>query len=524
MKNKKHEHSLLIIDDEEFNIAILSDILRDDYDINVLKNGKDAVRVAIQHMPSLILLDIIMEGIDGFEVLGQLRENNDTKDIPVIFISQLTNPGDEAKGLALGAADYIIKPFSPIVVKLRVQNKIKMMRQMRMIMDKELSERSVRIKSDFLSRMNHEMRTPMNTIIGMVNIAKRTGDYTKKADCIDKIDSESRYLLRLIDDMLDIDAIERGALYLNSNAFFTEALIRSIVDSAQTSFDDKGQNFNYSCDAAVPNKLVGDEKRLSQILSHLLSNANKFTPRQGSIQLKINSLGENNGMHTLLFEVQDNGIGMSDELKGHIFTPFDQSRDEVFRMYGGAGLGLALSKHLIEMMNGKIMVESQIGKGTVMSFTVRLGMSHDAIASKDEIQSDEIKTDAKANFEGKKALMVEDEEMSRTLIQAALRGTGLAIDIAQDGKQGLEMFGSTPDEYDIILMDMVMPVMDGWEATRRIRAMRIPQAASIPILAVTARSYPEDIKNCFESGMNDCIAKPLDVGKLISKIGKLLAQ
>ena len=371
MSDKSKEYSILIVDDLELNIAALSDILKNDYTLYVTKNGHEAVACAEKFLPTVIVLDIVMEGMDGYEVLTRLKQNEKTKDIPVIFATVLMRDEDEAKGLALGAADYIVKPFSPHIVRLRVQNQIKIVRQLHLIMENEVNERLTRARSDFLSRMSQEMRTPMNTIIGHAAVAKRTSDEGVRDECIEQIDDESRYLLRILNDVHDIDAIERGALELAATAFCPAELMKSAAEAMRPNFDEKDQTLTYICDPKLPDKVLGDPKRINQVVYHLLSNANIFTPRQGTIQLKMVTLGCEDDIHTLKIEVIDNGIGISREHKKRLFSPFEQADDSMSRSYRGAGLGLALSKHIVELMGGKIWIESQVGRGTIATFTLR---------------------------------------------------------------------------------------------------------------------------------------------------------
>jgi len=509
--SETRKNSVLIVDDENSNIISLTHILGSEYTVFTVKNGQTALKVAEKQQPDVILLDIIMPEMDGYDVIAALKSSETTKNIPVIFITGLSNAIDEEKGLSLGAADYIGKPFSPAIVKLRVLNQINQINLTRLIVEKETAEKTSRQRSEFLSRMSHEMRTPMNAITGMTNLARNTSSEEKRDDMLEKINSASGQLLKLIDDVLDMSDIEDGKLRLECSEFSFAVMIRDILNNANPDVKKKQQSLAADIDPSIPDTLMGDERRLTQIIMNLLSNAIKFSPEQGLIQINafVNEVDADS--LTLQIEVIDNGIGMSPEQLEKLFIPFEQADGGIDRKFGGAGLGLAIARYIVDLMGGEIWVESEPGKGSSFIFTV-----------KTQVKALETKDEALVSLDGKKLLLVEDVEINREIVLAILEDTGLEIVCVENGQEAVEAFSSDPDQYDIILMDINMPVMNGVEATRRIRALDAPKGAQVPIIAMTANVLMSEVETYLADGMNDHIGKPVDFDKLLSKLNKYL--
>ena len=502
---KTNKRSVLIADDDKANLITLTHILSPEYIIHAAKNGQDAIELANRHLPDVILLDILMPGMDGYEVLSLLKNKKETCDIPVIFITGLAAAEDEEKGLSLGAADYISKPLKPAIVRLRVQNQIQILNQINMIKQSAIVENSPhyiiylridgtvsyvnpatlnmtghtlpdimagglelifnelttldikekhipntlqngldkfeihikrkdneirtlfvtsfvtdnndigaiaqditekraledalrkktneaenalleaqaanRAKSEFLARMSHEMRTPMNAIMGMVQISKISKDPVKKENYLEEIDRSSRKLLALIDDVLDVSGMEYGSFKLVNSAFDTNAMFRDALHEVSYAASIKQQELITRIDSSIPDSLIGDKKRLKQVIVSLLANAVKFTPEQGEIRFSAFIVNEDSAQYnaqksgeiiTLQVEVADNGIGMSKEQQKELFRIFEQVDGGFARKYGGIGLGLALSARIIEMMGGRIWVESELDKGSKFIFTCKL--------------------------------------------------------------------------------------------------------------------------------------------------------
>jgi signal transduction histidine kinase/CheY-like chemotaxis protein len=391
---------------------------------------------------------------------------------------------------------------------------------------KEAAESANRAKSEFLSNMSHEMRTPMNAIIGMTAIAKGAADIGKKDYCLDKIEEASVHLLGVINDILEISKIEENKLELSTVSFNFEKMLRRVVDVINFRVDEKHQTFTVNIDENIPDFLIGDDQRLSQVIANLLSNAVKFTPEKGAISLDAHLDGEEDGVCTVRVAVSDKGIGISEEQQARLFTSFQQADSGISRKYGGTGLGLAISKRIVELMGGRIWLESEPGRGSVFTFTVQLkrvgDMADGRIIERDADGQQDDGDGAVDHFEGRRVLLVEDVEINREIVLSLLEETLLEIDCAENGLEAVHMFSSAPERYDMIFMDVQMPELDGYGATRRIRALNAERAADIPIVAMTANVFKEDIDKCLAAGMNDHVGKPLDIADVLRMLRKYL--
>ena len=503
-------------------------------------------------------------------------------------------------------------------------------------------------KSEFLSNMSHEMRTPLNAITGMTTIGRNAKDVERKDYALDKIEDASTHLLGVINDVLDMSKIEANMLELSPVEFNFEKMLQKVVAVINFRVDEKQQKLTIHIDREIPKTLIADDQRLAQVVANLLSNAVKFTPEKGSITLDARYIGEEKGLCAIQVSVSDTGIGISDDQQKRLFSSFQQAESSTTRKYGGTGLGLAISKSIVEMMGGKIWIESETGKGSKFTFTIKakrgeakektgllspdvnwsnirimvidddpdilayfrdithgFGVCCDtAINGKDALRlvnqngayhiyfvdwkmpdmdgiqlTKELKTQADKNsvvimisaaewsviaeeakkvkvdkfmskplfpstivniinecigakeqkekeaqadingiFAGRCVLLVEDMEINREVVQALLESTQLEIDCAENGAQAVRMFSKAPGRYGLIFMDIQMPEMDGYEATRRIRAMKIPEAVKIPIIAMTANVFREDIEKCLHAGMDAHVGKPIDFEEVMEKL------
>ena len=370
--DKEKKPGVLVVDDENSNILALTHILSPDYSVYAAKNGRNAIEAAEKFLPDVILLDIVMPDMDGYEVIKILKNSEKTRNIPVIFITGLGDSSDEEKGLAMGASDYVNKPFKPAILKLRIQNQITIIKQTKLVIAKEIAEKSNRTKIEFLSRMNHEMRTPLNAIIGMAILAKNTLATEERNDMLNDTIKAANHLLKLIEDILDMSDIAENRFRLSCSKFSFPELMNDILNEVKPGIKEKQQSFIANVDPSIPEMLDGDRKRLRQVLMHLLSNAQKFTPEQGSIKLNASAGNVTDKTITLRFELIDSGIGISGEQREFLFDPFQQADDRISRNFDGAGLGLAIAKYIIELMDGRIWVESEPGKGSKFSFNVKM--------------------------------------------------------------------------------------------------------------------------------------------------------
>jgi len=405
---------------------------------------------------------------------------------------------------------------------------------------KNKSDARSRHKSAFLANMSHEIRTPMNAIIGMTTIGKSTTDLVRKDYCLSKIEEASKHLLGVINDILDMSKIEANKFELCEAEFDFEIMLRRVVNVVNFRIDEKHQKLNIQIDHSIPRTLIGDDQRIAQVITNLLGNAIKFTPENGSIAIAARLAGKGNGIYKLQVSVSDTGIGISPEQQGKLFTSFEQAELCTTRKYGGTGLGLAISKSIVEMMGGSIWAESEPGKGSTFTFTIQLKRGTNECLCADTQQAEKTKTaDITGIYAGRRVLLVEDVDINREIVQTLLEPTKLEIDCAVNGVEAVRMFAEAPSMYDIIFMDIQMPEMDGYEATRRIRAIEAEQrkagfsedknklqllgrAKGVPIIAMTANVFKEDIEKCLAAGMDNHIGKPLDFDEVINRLNLYL--
>ena len=390
---------------------------------------------------------------------------------------------------------------------------------------KEAAEEGDRSKSEFLSRMSHEMRTPMNAIIGMTDIAKGADDPAQTQSCLEKISDASNHLLGVINDILDMSKMESGKFELNLADFSFGHMMNSVLGETKYYMNEKKHKLSVSIDPSIPSTLIGDEKRLAQVISSLLSNAAKYTSDKGTIQLGAKVISEEDDVYTVQVEVIDDGIGMSEIQLGKLFNQFEQADGGNTRKYGGIGLGLVISKRIIEMMGGNIWVVSELGKGSKFTFTFKAKKREEinlpdftAVKEKESAPAEK----APLCYKNKTALLADDIEINRDIIIAMLEETGMEFVCAENGKEAVEIFAADPEKFDIIFMDMQMPEMDGLEATMAIRMLDVPEALTIPIIALTANVFREDIIKCLDAGMNNHIGKPISIDDLFEKIDMYL--
>ena len=394
----------------------------------------------------------------------------------------------------------------------------------------EATKSESRYKSEFLSNMSHEIRTPMNAITGMVSIGRAAAELERKDYCLTRIDEASKHLLSIINDVLDISKIEAGKFELSPIPFAFEGALQRVVDVVKFRADEKQQTLNLYIDQAIPKVLVGDDVRLAQIITNLIGNSVKFTPEQGTISLRTRLAWEENGVCTIQFDVTDTGIGLSPEQQNRLFQSFSQAETDTARHFGGTGLGLSISKKIAEMMGGRIWVKSEANKGATFSFTVQMNRG-EAQELAGLTAGDSVTAPAGAapnlavcDFTGCYVLLAEDVEINREIVLALLEPTHLVIECAVNGAEAVRMFEAAPEKYAMIFMDVQMPEMDGYEATRAIRAMNLPQAESVPIIAMTANVFKKDIEMCLEAGMDGHLGKPLDFGDVLKVLSQHLGE
>ena len=397
---------------------------------------------------------------------------------------------------------------------------------------KEASEAAMaasHTKSEFLANMSHEIRTPINAITGMTVIARSSGDFKRIYDCLDKIGIASHQLLELINDILDMSKIEARKFELVHEPFNLVAMTNNIESIIGVRTAEKKQNFIVNFDPDLPEVLVGDEMRLSQILINLLSNAVKFTPEGGDIELHFRHIGSRDGKEEIEASVHDTGIGISEEQLSRLFNAFVQADSSNVKRFGGTGLGLAISRSIAELMGGSISVESSVGKGSC--FTVRVLMES---GSREMFKISQAGiTPSDVDFSAYTFLLTEDVPINREIVMALLEDTHVHIDCAENGEAAVDMYCRDPDRYDLIFMDLRMPVMDGYDATIAIRTFEADMKQQgimsrhpdgVPIIAMTANAFAEDVENCLKAGMNSHIAKPIDIQAVLDTACRYLKK
>ena len=397
------------------------------------------------------------------------------------------------------------------------------------------AEHANKAKTVFLNNMSHDIRTPMNAIIGFTALATAHIDNTELVlDYLKKIHTSGQHLLSLINDVLDMSRIESGSVEIEYAAVHLPDILNDLKTIIQGSSYSRQQKLSIDTQDILYEDIITDKLRLTQVLLNISSNAVKFTPAGGRISICVSEKPCNrDGFATVIFRVKDNGNGMSQEFRKHVFDSFSREHTVTENGIGGSGLGMAIAKNIVDMMGGTIQVESEVGKGT--EFTVAFECKIAGAAVKQEpapepgdlIKSENQKpqTESKRSYKGKKALLVEDNELNREIATAILEEIGLDVDIAEDGTDAVNMMSSAEGrKYDLIFMDIQMPKMDGYTATREIRTLDDLKCANIPIIAMTANAFEEDRKKAIKAGMNGHIAKPISADAILENLDQIFGR
>ncbi|MDD3411108.1 MAG: ATP-binding protein, partial [Eubacteriales bacterium] len=384
------------------------------------------------------------------------------------------------------------------------------------------AEAATRAKSEFLSRMSHEIRTPMNAIIGMTAIAKENrADFGQISECLDRIDLSSHYLLTLINDILEMSRIESGRMEITRAPFVFTDLTEGVRTIAEALAIKRGVRYEFLPRADMDAMYVGDAMRVQQVLVNIIGNAVKFTRPCGRVRFAVDVKEQTAQRAVLRFTVSDTGIGMSEAFLSHLFEPFSQENGGTTSEYSGSGLGLAISKSLVEAMGGTIGVESMVGVGSTFTVELPLGRAN----SEPSAPTAAAPAPPLEMLKGRRVLMAEDHPLNVVVATKLLERVGVKVQVAENGRVAVDAFTATPPgTFSAILMDIRMPVMDGVDAARAIRALPRPDAQRIPIIAMTANALEEDRRQTREAGMNAHLAKPFEPRQLYEILARQIQE
>jgi len=634
---------ILIVDDTLPNLKLLSQMLTErGFQVRAALNGTRALAAIQSSPPDLILLDVVMPEMDGYELCQRLKADEHTCDIPVLFISSLSETEDKIKGFAVGGLDYITKPFQLEEVLARIETHLKL-RHLQMevraqeeiarillnassdfailiradgtiitlnepaaqelgqqtnellnkcIWDflpldvsqkrktwteqalrscmpirfedewsgrcldnviyplfdglgkvekiaiyshdvtehkrmenvlmtaKEAAEAATKAKSEFLANMSHEIRTPMNAVIGMTDLLSDEPLAPNQRECVETIRSSGEALLAIINDILDLSKIEGGKIELEHQPFELKCCIEESLDIVSANASKKGLSMTFTIEDNTPEVIIGDLTRLRQILVNLLSNAVKFTEK-GGIALTVSSKLLKKSKYEIHFDVKDTGIGIPQNKMNRLFQSFSQVDASTTRRYGGTGLGLTISKSLVEMMDGKIWVESEVGKGSTFHFSIIAESSQNRPANTNIVKtcsasSAQIQSSLDQSL---RILLAEDNIINQKVTQKMLNKIGYRADVVANGLEVLQALER--QQYDVVLMDMMMPEMDGIETTKVIRQR---PSVGLKIIAITASAFKSDQEMCLAAGMDGYISKPVRIEELRAILSRVASK
>jgi len=503
--------NILIVDDTLANLRLLTEMLREQgYRVRGAPNGEIALNAARSSLPDILLLDINMPGMNGYEVCREMKSDERTSDLPVIFLSALDEALDKVKAFQVGGVDYITKPFQLEEVLARIENQLKMQRLQEELREaREEAERANRAKSLFLANMSHEIRTPMNAILGYAQILVDDEEMTaKQRKGVETIRTSGEHLLALINDVLDLSKIEAGREELHPSDFDLQKLVQALSIMFRMRCEQKGLGWRIEDDlSATP--VHGDEKKLRQVLINLLGNAAKFT-EEGEVVLKVSTCGE----HRYRFEVADTGPGIPTDRQATIFEPFHQEKKGWEK--GGTGLGLAIARRYVALMDGQLEIESAAGTGTSFSFSLTM---HPATGTEGTGTEENWNRITRLVPEKEvRALLVDDLETDRDILAQLLKRIGVEVRQAASGAQALKQLNE--EMPDVVFLDIRMPEMDGPQVLEKICAEYGREG--VKVIAVSASVLDHQRHSYLEAGFDRFIAKPFRPEEIYTCLAELL--
>ena len=496
------------------------------FDIEEAIDGYEALAAFDQLHPDLVVLDIIMPGLNGFDTCAAIRERVTGKFVPILMVTGGDDVESVERAYQVGATDFTAKPIDWALFPHRLRYMLRCAQTQSKLQAAEHVADATRSKSEFLANMNHEIRTPMTAILGHAEELIEGGDMTRipphRLRAIDAIKSNGAHLLRLIDDILDLSKVEAGRLSVERIRFSPIQLLAEVSSIVLPEATRKELSVSIEFRTSIPEMIEGDPTRIRQVLINLLGNAVKFT-HEGAIRLVVRHFDPADA--TMQFEVIDSGVGMAREEIAHLFEAFTQSDASTTRQYGGTGLGLAICKRLVELMGGVLDVESKLGVGSTFRVSLPIGSAKDATLIENPLDvlyaAGPTDTDSAeelpAQLQDCRLLLAEDGPDNQRLIGLILRKAGADVEIAENGSIALERALKAVEDgqpFDVILMDMQMPLLDGCEATRALRKANYDR----PIIALTAHAMLSDREKCYEAGCDDFLTKPVNKRRLISTV------
>ena len=512
---------ILVVDDLAANRLAIRAALRG-VEVTIVEagNGFDALAITLEEEFALILLDVQMPEMDGFEVCERLSANPQTADTPVIFITAAHNsPEDRIHGYRTGATDYLAKPINDQLLLAKTRVFLRLYQQNRALQAAlEAAKVADRVKDAFLANVSHELRTPLNAVIGLSALALNHSSDPRQREYLEKVSDAGQTLLAIINDLLDLTKIAAGEMSLECTPFSLQKTVARALSVIGHHAIEKGLRLESRIDERLPELLLGDPLRIEQILLNLLNNSLKFT-ETGWVVVRIAIEDIDDQQAGLLIEVEDSGIGMSESEIARIYQPFVQADPSITRKHGGTGLGLAICKQLAEGMQGSIEVSSRLGEGTRFRVHLRLGVAtaSECPSGDDPAAAENLPT----HYPAARVLVVDDQPLNRDLVFELLGSVGIAPRFAENGQQAVDILREAGAQaFDLILMDIQMPVLDGLAATRRIRAL--PGFATLPIVAMTAHTMVHEKEVYLAEGMNDHLGKPFSLPAFFALLARWL--